>query len=27
VSTRQLMSWNGLRSARIHPGDRLEVRR
>jgi membrane-bound lytic murein transglycosylase D len=27
VSTRELMSWNGLRSASIHPGDRLEVRR
>ncbi len=27
VSTRQLMSWNGLTSASIHPGDRLEVRR
>jgi membrane-bound lytic murein transglycosylase D len=27
VSTRELMNWNGLTSASIHPGDRLEVRR
>jgi len=26
VSTRQLMAWNGLSSANIHPGDRIEVR-